>query len=257
MHVNTKGKGSDVILIHGLSANMHTWSDTIKELQDTYTTHTVDLIGFGESVNEWSLLFKSTMKNQARRVISELDKRGIKKFSLVGHSMGGGVSLYIANMIRTNRKDLTLEKMLLVAPVAYPPGVGISDVQDLFKDDVEALVYDLLKAGYYDPTKIKLPDQVEAYAENYKTWKGFPALAAHAISLSRIVNLEKHYPNITTTTKLVWGEEDEVLKTALHAPKLHAALPNATLETISECGHNAVEECGEKTNAIIKSFLDS
>ncbi len=257
MHVETKGTGPDVVLIHGLGANKYTWLDAVEKLHPTYTTHAVDLIGFGDSVNQWTVSFRSTMKNQARQVISALDKKGITDFSLIGHSMGGGVSLYIANMVRTNRPDLTLRKMVLVAPVAYPPGAGLTGIDATSVGDIGDFVLGMLKLGYYDPTRIKIPDQVDAYAQNYKSLRGLPALGLHAAMLPKIANLAKHYPSIATPTKLVWGEDDKILNTASHAPTLQAALGNATLETIAKCGHNAVEECADQTTAIIKSFLDT
>lgn len=60
-------------------------------------------------------------------------------------------------------------QMLLVAPVTYPPCVGISDVQDLYEDGVPTFIHRLLKGSDYNPTKIKIPKQIEAYAENHKT----------------------------------------------------------------------------------------
>ncbi len=256
MHVDTKGSGPHIILIHGLAANNYAWSDLIENLHSTYTTHAVDLIGFGKSVNEWSILFRSTMKSQARQVISELDKKGIKKFSLVGHSMGGGTGLYIANLVRTERRDLTLEKMALVAPVGYPPSSAFTSIEDLLAGNAADFVHELLKLGYYDPSKIEKA-QIDAYASNYESWQGFPALFKHAVRLPNIANLAKHYSSITVETKLIWGAEDKILNTASHAPKLEAALHNATLETIPKCGHNAVEECADKVTATVKAFLDS
>ncbi len=88
-----KGKGIAVVMLHGFLENRFMWSEFSDYLPKAYRKISIDLPGHGDSEN---LGYIHTMEDMAAMVKALLDHLKIKKFFCVGHSMGGYVSLALA-----------------------------------------------------------------------------------------------------------------------------------------------------------------
>ena len=93
VHYETYGRGRPVILLHGWLGSWALWRDTIEELGKHFRTYALDFFGFGDSLDR-SANFSVT--NYVDLVYQFMDRLGIVKAPLVGHSMGGSVSLGVA-----------------------------------------------------------------------------------------------------------------------------------------------------------------
>jgi len=90
IHYKNEGSGEVVVLIHGFLENLSMWDEIADELSKTHQVIRIDLPGFGrsESIEE-----THSMELFAACVHQVLLELKIDKFNLVGHSMGGYVSL--------------------------------------------------------------------------------------------------------------------------------------------------------------------
>lgn len=87
------GEGIPIILLHGYSLNRSIWKGTIPFLKDISTVVLPDLRGHGNSpVPKGEYL----METMAVDVTALMDKMKIEQAIMVGHSMGGYVSLALA-----------------------------------------------------------------------------------------------------------------------------------------------------------------
>ena len=95
IHYETYGRGRPVLLLHGWLGSWSLWRDTIEILGKDFRTYALDFWGFGESdgSNENQVF---TVSNYVEMVYQFMDKLGIVKAPLIGHSMGGTVSLSTA-----------------------------------------------------------------------------------------------------------------------------------------------------------------
>ncbi|EDM45526.1 hydrolase of the alpha/beta superfamily protein [unidentified eubacterium SCB49] len=87
------GAGKTLVLLHGLMESSTMWQDTIAHFKDTHQVIAIDLPGFGQSGN---LSDTHTMELMARIVAEILKTENIASASFIGHSMGGYVSLALA-----------------------------------------------------------------------------------------------------------------------------------------------------------------
>jgi pimeloyl-ACP methyl ester carboxylesterase len=88
-----EGKGLPVILVHGFAEDGAVWDQLVDQLKDSYRLLIPDLPGSGRS----SLLTEETsMEQLAEDIRSILDAEGIEQCVLIGHSMGGYVTLAFA-----------------------------------------------------------------------------------------------------------------------------------------------------------------
>ena len=95
-HVNfvKQGEGAPVILTHGLAASLHDWDDLLPKLATSgYAGYALDLFGHGESykpVDHHEYTFEAVFDHFSAWIDSlQINEPMI----LVGHSLGGGLSL--------------------------------------------------------------------------------------------------------------------------------------------------------------------
>jgi pimeloyl-ACP methyl ester carboxylesterase len=99
------GKGTAVVLIHGFLENSTMWKNLVPELSKRNRIITIDLLGHGKSD---CLGFVHSMELLAKTVEAVLKHLKIRKYILVGHSLGGYVSLALAKVNPTKIKGLCL-----------------------------------------------------------------------------------------------------------------------------------------------------
>ena len=87
------GKGSPVILIHGLGADSRHWAANIDPLSQNFRVIAIDMIGYGQSDKP---VIRYTAANFADYLRGFMQALKIPKASLVGNSLGGWVSLDLA-----------------------------------------------------------------------------------------------------------------------------------------------------------------
>lgn len=99
------GKGSAVVLLHGFLENKSMWNAISTELVKKYRIVCIDLLGHGKSENHGYI---HSMDEQAEMVKTVLNHLRLRKYVMIGHSMGGYISLAFAKQFPTNLKGLCL-----------------------------------------------------------------------------------------------------------------------------------------------------
>jgi len=92
--VDVTGSGDDIVLIPGLSSSGEVWNETVSELEDSYRLHVITLPGFAG--NEPVEKDDEFVFRMAEQIVDYVQDNQIKDPVLMGHSMGGFMSLYIA-----------------------------------------------------------------------------------------------------------------------------------------------------------------
>ncbi|MBE0423984.1 MAG: alpha/beta fold hydrolase, partial [Lutibacter sp.] len=105
IHFTSTGIGSAVVLIHGFLENSLMWQEVSQELSKRNRVICIDLLGHGKTGN---LGYIHSMEDQAQMVKAVLNHLKVRKYILVGHSMGGYVALAFAKLFPSNVKGLCL-----------------------------------------------------------------------------------------------------------------------------------------------------
>lgn len=87
------GEGPALVLLHGLGASLDDWEYQIPEFSKHYRVIALDLRGFGRSERGEG---KLSVPGFAADVWNLLEQLDVSRFFLIGHSMGGAVSLQLA-----------------------------------------------------------------------------------------------------------------------------------------------------------------
>jgi pimeloyl-ACP methyl ester carboxylesterase len=93
VHYEVYGRGRPVILLHGWLGSWGLWQETMAYLGAFYRTYALDFWGFGDSGKKRETY---AVQDFVSLVDQFMDRLGILQAPLVGHSMGGTVSLSVA-----------------------------------------------------------------------------------------------------------------------------------------------------------------
>jgi len=100
-----QGKGRVVVLLHGFLGNRTIWKSTIEDLSKSYRVIAIDLPGHGETP---CFGYAHSMDLMAKCVKAVMDGLKLKKYVIIGHSMGGYVGLAFADLFPDSLKGLCL-----------------------------------------------------------------------------------------------------------------------------------------------------
>ena len=93
VHYEVYGRGQPVILLHGWLGSWGLWQDTMVNLGRDYRTYALDFWGFGESGKKRT---SYSVQDFVSLIDQFMENLGISQAPLIGHSMGGTVSLLVA-----------------------------------------------------------------------------------------------------------------------------------------------------------------
>ena len=92
IHYAVTGNGKPVVLIHGFGENSDVWKNQVEFLKDSYQLIIPELPGSGQS----SLVDDMSMEGMAAVIKQILDKEHTSNCTMIGHSMGGYITLAFA-----------------------------------------------------------------------------------------------------------------------------------------------------------------
>ena len=107
-----QGKGSPVILIHGIPTNSLMWRAIIPLLAKTHRVIAPDLLNYGQSTKPKSA--DVSINAQSRMIVKLMDALGVRRADIVAHDIGGG----IAQLIAVNYPE-KVRKLVLMDSVCF------------------------------------------------------------------------------------------------------------------------------------------
>ncbi|MGI4843138.1 MAG: alpha/beta fold hydrolase [Janthinobacterium lividum] len=120
LHVRDEGNGPAILLIHGLGGQMaHFNYGAVRALSSRYRVVAVDRPGSGYSTRPGGV--PADLATQARAIAALIDRLGLERPTVVGHSLGGATALTLALEHPHQVGALALLAPLSHAPDAVPP----------------------------------------------------------------------------------------------------------------------------------------
>ncbi|AKU98336.1 Hydrolase, alpha/beta fold family [Labilithrix luteola] len=239
--------GEPVIFLHGYSDSHHSFDLNLPLLPSRYHVYALDQRGHGDSSKPACCY---TQADFAGDVIAFMDKLGIHKASLVGHSMGS----LIAHKVAVNAPN-RIKKLVLVG--SGPTLVGNPGALS-FAPDVEALtdpvdpdfVYAFQSSTFYRPIPSSYLDT--AVSESLK----LPATVwQQALNGMLVEDHTSDLHRIKAKTLIVWGDQD-VFFDAAAEQTLDTQIPHSKLVVYPQTGHGLHAEQPAKFVKDLKNFLD-
>ena len=253
-------EGPAVILIHGIGDAVETWESNINVLGEHHRVYALDLVGFGRSDKP---PIQPSLSFGAQFVSDFMETQHIERASVIGNSMGGGISLQFAIQFPDK-----LEKLVVESGAAL--GKGVATFFRLFSIPIVGELVSrpsrwgtawLLKQVAYDPALI-----TDELVELYYHLASLPHAQKSFLTTLRVgVNVFGQRPrfvrpivdnlsNINCPTLIIWGQQDRIIPVA-HAQVAKNGIPNAELHILDPCGHEPHFERPDDFNKLVLEFL--
>jgi pimeloyl-ACP methyl ester carboxylesterase len=265
LHVHEEGSptGKVALLIHGWGSSWYAVSPLLPLLRQRYRCLAVDLPGYGASPHGPG---RTTIAGYADLLTTLIGEITTQPVVLVGHSMGGMISL----MIALKRPEL-VERMVLLCPTisgnlslminltlfpfvvlerfpltnvivgVFEPLVGITDR--------------LLRAPLFaDRTDISNEDYERIKADTRRRDQG--RIRAECFRAMRENDLRGKLGPIDIPSLVIWGMEDNTVPLR-DASVVAREWPQADLRVIPNAGHWPQFETPEITGRYVRAFLST
>jgi pyruvate dehydrogenase E2 component (dihydrolipoamide acetyltransferase) len=237
--------GTPIILIHGFGADLMGWAFNQGALADDRPVYAIDLPGHGGSSKT---LEDGSTHELAKAVTDFMDAKGIAKAHLVGHSLGGAVSLLIASKSPERVSALTL-----IAPGGLGPEIAQGFIDGFIAETRPKRLKSVLQMLVADADQVT-PNMVEDVLKYKRLDGAVEALkkiaAATFAGGAQRGSLRDRLADLKMPAQVIWGEADSVLP-AKHADGLPS---NVKVTRISGAGHIPHLEKSADVNAAIKAL---
>jgi pimeloyl-ACP methyl ester carboxylesterase len=222
------GEGEPVVLVHGLSGSTRWWYRNVPVIAQTHRIYLVDLPGFGSMR---SLRRQFVLAETAKWLSEWMEAAGLERAHLVGHSMGGYVSVRLA----ADRPEL-VRRLVLVAPAGVP-------AERSMRGHVVSL---LLALRYATPAFMPVLVRDALRMGPSTLWRAARDLLAE--------DIREDLRNVESPTLLVWGEKDPLVPPAV-GNLLREEVPNSRLLLLERAGHVPMYEQPKEFDAALLAFL--
>tara|TARA_B100000131_G_scaffold74155_1_gene70453 strand:+ start:1490 stop:2401 length:912 start_codon:yes stop_codon:yes gene_type:complete len=259
VHLRDEGdsEAPPIVLVHGHSEDLHTWNHLAKHLVESFRVIRFDLRRHGltgpATDNEYRI------ENYVSDLSMVIEHLGIDRFILVGHSMGGRISvkytmgnpervssLILISASGAPRKENTPQPMALRL-MRNPLGRFLVKriwSRNMAKKSLVDMVFDESSITDEEIDRMwelsKYPGSMDAmFREFAETWGDFNP---------------SEMGGITTNALLIWGEGDTICPESM-GEWYDSHLPNSTMIRLPNIGHNPHFECPGRCFDEISSWL--
>lgn len=218
------GNGDVVVFLHGWMDSKRSYEPLIAILSKKYRCVSIDLPGFGKSE-----IIKNISLSKISKILAQLlHKLNVTKYNLVGHSLGGAVTL-----IHADKHEENINKIVLISPFVT------------FKQFSKSVFYTIRNV-----IPLLIQKILNLKNPNLKAVNAFKI--AYLLSS---VDLFKYLRKVRKDILLVYGTRDSLLSIRPLEP-LFGVLNNIHLAIFQDVRHSVISYNSEDLAHKIDLFFD-
>lgn len=259
------GSGPAILFVHGLLGSNQNWVHLIDVLDSTHRVVVPDLFGHGASAK---VVKDFSLPSQAATLRDLLDRLGIDRVTLVGHSLGGGISLEFCYLFPER-----VDRLVLVGTGGLGREVNAvlrSATLPLADLVLPVLASPVVRGGAEAFGRLMARLGVKASHDIDQAWQGFTSLSDAEsrrafLATTRAVmdpggqsvSAEDFLSDLADVpTLVVWGKRDMVIP-ADHAERARKQIPGVRIEIFEAAGHFPHLEEPDRFAAVLNDFIAS
>lgn len=244
------GQATTVIMIHGFMGSSYEYHDFFTEMVKTndFTVIAFDSMGFGFS--DKPLDFEYTSQNHALTLLTAIDALGIDTFTLMGHSMGGGIAIRMA-LIDQSRID----NLVLIAAVGPELMERNGSAPPLWFFDLLFKNYFAQRLGVNTATNEPLTSDV--FAPFIIQNATIPSRVLQKFTLDQdTISYQNELKNLGVRTFLIYGAQDTWTPPSLLITYVQE-MPRSAGYQLANSGHLPYLEQPEELRSLIENFINN
>lgn len=246
----TAGIGKPVVFVHGFGEDGTIWDLLVHDLKDHFQCIIPDLPGSGKSImkkGSWS------MEGFAGGIRTILDQEGIKAVTMIGHSMGGYISLAFAEKFAESLAGLGLFHSSAFSDSEEKKTTRKKGIQFIEEHGAAKFLEQSTPNLFSDNFKIEHPEIVKELIARYTNFQEGALVHYYEAMMQRPdrSHILKNYPG---SVLFILGEHDTAIPLADGLKQCH--MPSLSyIHILSNSGHMGMIEETEKCREILKKFL--
>jgi pimeloyl-ACP methyl ester carboxylesterase len=239
------GEGPVILLIHGVTGTSEHWSKVIPLLAEEHTVVAPDLMGHGRSAKPRGDYSLGAFAAGLRDLMVGLD---LPRFTVVGHSLGGGIAMQLAYQFPERCERLVLvssgglgREVHLLLRAATLPGAELvlPLVSNARVGGAGAAI-----AGVLRRLGLEAGPDLAEIARGFGSLADAETRAAFLHTLRAVIDpggqrvdaTDRLYLAEEVPSLIVWGRRDPLIPVQ-HAGVAHRAMPGSRLEVFDHAGH--------------------
>lgn len=268
LQVLDQGNRADppLVLIHGFASSLHWWDKLAPLLTPHYRVIRMDLLGSGGSESPPSGNY--TVEDQATALGEMLQRLGVTRATVIGHSLGGAVAVALAE-----QRPAEVARLVILDTSVHAANASLGKIANL---SMQPLIGPALKLLLdLEPASSATHAEAVAFAPGFSTALGFenplePGLDLQEMTDTAYVETQHAFDQFTTAEPLetrlkalrkpllvIFGAKDQIAVGAANDLYEYHKVPGAQVIVLPGVGHSPQVEAPARTAELIVAFLNN
>ncbi|PFK45764.1 alpha/beta hydrolase [Bacillus cereus] len=223
-------KKPPLLMLHGFGGSSNGFSDIYSDLAKDYTIISVDILGFGHSSKPMDFYY--SFPNHANLYYKLMKKLGYDTFAVLGHSMGGEISLNLTYLYPAAVTHLILTDAT--------GAISLTNRNASPKPQLPTDLHTVSSITDYDESKVKFKRNDTKHYDQMKMWPRRLRINASEIKLP---------------TLIIWGRNDSSVSWK-EGETYHQFLKNSTFHIIEKGYHAPFRQEPKEFMDYVKAFFE-
>jgi pimeloyl-ACP methyl ester carboxylesterase len=247
-----RGRGTAVMLLHGFTEDRRIWDQLLAGIENKYQWIIPDIPGSGDSAYNGSL---NRISDFAEIISAILENENLQELILIGHSMGGYISLDFAEKYPEKVRALGL-----FHSSSYPDSEEKKESRDknirfIQNHDPSLFVEQAIPGLFSESFKAEHPEEIRKLVGRYANFKR-ESLVQYLEAMKNRPATTDVLESITKQVLFIMGEEDKAvpLKDSLeqcHLPRI------SYIHILTRTAHMGMIENTSLCNSFVDRFLSA
>lgn len=247
------GKGEPVILLHGFGEDGNIWNDQVKELSEDFLVIVPDLPGTGISAPAISNLGEQTIEAMADVIKDIAEQENLKMITLIGHSMGGYITLAFAEKYGSMLKGFGLVHSTAYADGEEKINNRKRSIQFIKEQGPEAFLRQMIPGLYGDDYKKYHGQAIEKHIESSKGIDP-EVLVSYSEMMMKRPDRMHVLSGFQKPVLFIMGTEDKTVNLTDSLAQSHVPV-ESHVHILESSGHMGMKEKTVETTNALKKFL--
>ena len=255
----TEGNGQPLILLHGFAEDGNIWNFQVEKLKENFYVIVPDLPGSGQSemlegdisIEDYAEVIKAIADKEIIQARKNKERKNL--LTLIGHSMGGYISLAFAEKYPELLNAFGLFHSTAYADDLAKKATRRKGIEFIRKNDVSTFIKSTTPNLFSEKTKKENPDVVETVITQYKNFSG-EALIQYYEAMIRRPDRTSVLRSFRKPVLFIIGRQDTAVP--LQSSLEQCYLPAVSyLHILKNSGHMGMLEDENAATAFLLNFL--
>ncbi len=243
------GAGKPVVLLHGFGETGDVWKNQVEFLKDDFQLIIPDLPGSGDSEQTTDM----SMEGMADVIKAILDKEGLSQINLIGHSMGGYITLAFAEKYAVYLSAFGLFHSSSYADNEEKKAARKKGIEFVNQHDAYSFFKTSTPKLFSPQTKQQNPALVEDFVRSLHNFSSEAVVSYYEAMMKRPDRTHVLKTSILPVLFVI-GEHDSAIPVQDSLEQAH--LPEISyIHLLHQSGHMGMLEEPDKSNQLLKKFV--